>query len=187
MIEISLTHRQFQSAYRWATPRHRAFLDAAVVAGKKRVVTMPYVGWFALVKLLEQEAFTKWGVVRKRKLAEDKAPATVSALTAISRALAKAQGHPAMRREIVLGYSAETFTVWRRDVDSDWTLYPLPGMQAFTLQPCFDPNPVATIGDAQHVLDQGVTWWRATEIFDPASLSEHYGWESVDEDQATGT
>jgi hypothetical protein len=186
MIEIALTHRQYQSAYHWATGRHRGYLDAAVVDGKQRVVTMPYAGWQALVRLLEQQAFTKWGVVRKRQLAQDKAPGTVSALTTISRALAKAQGHPAMRREIVLGYSAETFIAWRLYKAVDWTLAPTRYGPAFRLLPVFEPNPAVVTGSGSTRLAQGITWWRAT-VLDSDELFEHYGWDSVDEDQSTGT
>lgn len=186
MIEISLTHTQFQSAYHWASDRHRTYFDRAVSKGKKRVVTMPYAGWQTLVRLLQEQVFTAWGVTRKTHLATTKTPGSAAALSTISRALAKAQGHPALHREVVLGYSAETFIVWRRsEHDLTWVLAPTGNSSAWQLEPVFEEGPAAAVGPTQSRVT-AVTWWKATPISDDG-LAEHYGWESTDEHQATGT
>ena len=187
MITISLTVKQYQACRHWAAPRHLAYLLDAENDGKKRKVTMPYPGWRSLTGRLARQAFDRWGRVQRTKLADDKAGGTVSALYAISRELAKQDGHPAMRGEIVLGYSAERFVVWPTgDTPTGWSLAPTRNGIPYALNPVFESDPVATIGASQMRLREGVTYWRPTALAtDP---TDWLGWELVEEEsQAAGT
>lgn len=184
MITIKLTYKQFQACRYWATQRHHEYLNvnpSDFLTDKKRTVTMPYPGWQTLAARLEQAAFDRWGR-HTTKLADTAGSGTASALTVISRKLAKAAGHPALRHEIVIGYSADEFIAW--PASPWWTLWPIPGKPAIRLEPRFEPNPVVTAGHHQMRFKEGITYWIAAgTVADPG---EYLGW-SVDEDQATGT
>jgi len=186
MIDITFTYKQYQAVYHWATERHRGYLDQAVIVGKARKVSMPYAGWNALAHILIDASINRWG--KTKKVADDRGGSGLRSATAtIHRALAKVQGHPAMRNEMVIGYSGQEFIVWPShwSEEPSWVPWPTFGYPAYKLVPVFEPDPVVSHGPHTMRFKEGVTVWRP--VLYEGDLSEHYGWSTSDESETAGT
>jgi hypothetical protein len=175
MLTVTLSYAQFRAARHYGTARHADYFDLAQLDGKRRRVTMPVAGWKKLLDLLAEACFTKWGKVARKQLADADGVAAPEALAKISKAVAKIEAHPALRGEMVIGFSQERFIVWPTVAPSGalWSLTPVGNNDASILLPRFEPRPVVTVGSAGFRFREGITWWRG-EPYGPASESR--GW-----------
>ena len=181
---VRLTWRQLQAVRQWMTPLHRERHVLERQVGKLHEVALPFVGWRTLSRIMQEQAYTKWGRGRPSAMKGEKA-GTASAIRAIERACVEYETHPAMRNEGVMGFCPDHLTVWKSRIEGIvWQPTPVPGEPMKILVPVYDDSPIVSARKVTWKPPAGITFWNATDpgkvVVTPPGLfkdqQDHLGW-----------